>query len=201
MIRRFVKRFLTPPLVILAACVMFFEEWLWNRVTKFMAWVGRWPLFHRLETHLENLPPYGALAVMILPGTLLLPVKLGALYLIAHGHAFQGVGLILGAKVVGTAAVARMFAICHDSLMQIGWLKKLTDGVLWLKSWLYERIKTMPGWNFAVQTKKRIKHWFAKLRKDGLRRRFLAIKRWLKRPASEVPPPVDPPPANNSDLL
>jgi hypothetical protein len=201
MIRRFAKRFLTPPLVVLAACVMFFEEWLWNRVTKLMAWVGRWPLFHRFEEHLAALPPYGALIVMVLPGTLLLPVKLGALYLIAHGHAMQGIGVILAAKVIGTAVVARMFAICYDSLMKIGWLKRLTEGVLWLKSWLYARIKTMPGWDFAVRTKHRIKQWLSKLRKDGLRRRFLAIKRWLKRPAPVVSPVVPPPSGNNSDPL
>ena len=57
MIRRFCKRLLTPPLVVLAALFIFFEEWLWNHVVVLMAWVARWPLISRLEYHLRNLPP------------------------------------------------------------------------------------------------------------------------------------------------
>ena len=201
MIRRFIKRILTPPLVILAACVMFFEEWLWNRVTAVMARIGQLPLFQWIEERLAQLPPYGALAILILPGTLLLPIKLAALYFMAHGHAIAGVSVIVAAKVIGTAIVARMFAVCHDALMQIRWVKWLTEGIVRLKNWLYTRIKLMPGWNTAVRFKRHIGLWLRSFRKDGLRRRWLAIKRWLKRSqASDSVPPVAPT-ADNSDPL
>ncbi len=181
MIRRFVKRVLTPPLVILAAAIMFFEEWLWHRVTRGMAVVGRWPVFRQLEAWLQTLPPYGALAILILPGAMLLPIKWAALVLMAQGRIFAGLSVIVVAKVLGTAVVARMFSICREALFQISWVKSLCDGVLRLKDWLYAKIKSMPGWQLAARMKLRLRAWMQTWRKDGLTRRWGAIRRWLTR--------------------
>lgn len=192
MFRRFCKRVLTPPLVILAALIMFVEEWLWNHITDLTAWVARLPIFRSIEAKLATLPPYGALAVLVLPGTLLFPIKFAALYYMTHGHAAVGIGVIITAKLIGTAVVARMFAVCHTALMQIGWLQKLVNGIVSAKNWLYSRIKAMPAWGYAVRFKQRIAAWFAKLRRDGIRRRWLAIKRWMRGSrranAPEIPP-------------
>jgi hypothetical protein len=192
MFRRFCKRVLTPPLVILAALFMFVEEWLWVHVTTFTAWVARLPIFRRIEAVLATLPPYGALAILVLPGMLLFPIKFAALYYMAHGHAAAGIGVIIAAKLIGTAVVARMFAVCNKALMQIGWLQRLVNGIVSAKNWLYSRIKAMPAWGYAVQLKNRVREWFARLRKDGIRRRWLAIKRRMR--ASRRPDSPDLPP-------
>jgi hypothetical protein len=192
MFRRFLKRIFTPPFVVLAALFMFVEEWIWDRMAALMARVARLPIMQRLEQKLRQLPPYGALALLLIPGLLLLPVKLAALYFIAHGHAMAGLMVIITAKIVGTALVARLFAVCHETLMTINWLSRLTAWVVRIKTSLYDRIKSMAAWKRMVELKHSIAHFFRGLRKDGLGRRWKAVKRLLKRQREAVEPPVQP---------
>jgi hypothetical protein len=189
MFRRFCKRLLTPPLVVLAAVFIFFEEWLWKHVVTFMAWVAKLPVISRLESQLSKLPPYPALILLLLPGLLLLPVKLAAFYFMAHGHALAGITVILTAKVVGTALVARMFTICQPALMTVHWLRRLTDWLIHIRNSLYIRIKRMPAWKSAVQLAHGVRQFFRSFRRDGLRRRWLAIRRKMGRkpPDTQVP--------------
>ena len=190
MFRRFLKRIFTPPFVVLAALFIFVEEWIWDRMTALMARVARLPIMQMLEQRLRQMPPYGALALLLLPGLLLLPVKLAALYFIAHGHAMAGLSVIITAKVVGTALVARLFAVCHDTLMTIDWLSRLCAWVVRIKTSLYNRIKSMAAWKRMVEMKHAIAHFFRRLRKDGLSRRWQAVKRLLRRQRAASEPPV-----------
>ena len=80
MIRRFLKKLLTPPMIVIAALIMFFEEWLWGKLTSFMEWIARLPALRGLETRIAALPPYPAMAVFLLPGLLLLPVNIFAVW-------------------------------------------------------------------------------------------------------------------------
>ena len=189
MFRRFCKRLLTPPLVVLAALFIFFEEWLWKHVVVFMAFVARLPLIRRLEAQLSKLPPYPALILLILPGVLLLPVKLAALYFMAQGHVLTGIMVILTAKVLGTALVARMFTICQPALMTVHWLRRLTDWLLHLRNTLYARIKSMPAWKSAVKLAHTVRQFFRSFRRGALRRRWLAIRRKMTRkpPDTQLP--------------
>ena len=189
MIRRSCKRLLTPPLVVLAALFIFFEEWLWNHVVVLMAWVARWPIISRLEDRLRNLPPYPALILLLLPGALLLPVKLAALFFMAHGHVLTGILVILTAKVVGTALVARMFTICQPALMTVPWLRRLTDWLIHVRDAVYTRIKLMSAWQSAIKLVQRARHFFRSFRRSSLRRRWQAIRRKLGRkpPDTQLP--------------
>lgn len=202
MTRRFFKRILTTPLVVLAAVVLFVEEWLWDKVTAATARLGRLPIVHWIEGRLAKLPPYGALAILLLPGLMLLPVKFAALYFIAKGRAFTGLCIIIGAKVLGTAVAARMFAVCHDSLMSIGWLKRLCDWFLAVKAKVYAKFRSMAAWQMMLRWKQAIKLKLASLRRGGgLGRRWLAAKRLMRKnrapetvvelaetgPSSEIP--------------
>lgn len=108
--RRRLKRIITIPLLAAAAVVIFFEEALW-RLAKIYEWLGLLPLFHGIETWIRRLPPYPAMALFVGPAAALLPVKLLALYWLAGGHPVLGISTILSAKVLGTAAVARLFQL------------------------------------------------------------------------------------------
>ena len=88
--RKFLKALLTPPLMALAALLMFAEEVIWEGLKRVMAVLGRLPVIRSLEAWIATLPSYGAAVVFLLPGALLLPVKIGALWLIANGHALLG---------------------------------------------------------------------------------------------------------------
>lgn len=168
-----------PPMVILAAAIMFFEEWLWDHLTTAMAWVARARVFRWMEARLAALPPYPAMFVFLIPGAMLLPVKLAALYLMARGHASSGLLVIVAAKLVGTAVVARIFAVCRPALLTVGWFRHLYEGIIRLKTRLYRAVKATPAWAAAVRWKNAIK---ASLPKRGsLLRQWKAIGVMLRR--------------------
>ncbi len=183
MLRRLFKKLFIPPMVILAAAIMFFEEWLWDHLTTFMAWVARARIFRWLEAKLSKLPPYGAMVVFLIPGLMLLPVKLAALYLMTHGHASGGILIIVVAKIVGTAIVARIFTVCRPALLTVGWFRRLYEWIGRLKTRLYTAIKAMPAWATAVRWKNAIK---ARLPRPGaLARQWRAIGELLRRKFSK----------------
>ncbi len=59
-----------------------------------------------------------------MPAILLVPVKLGALWLIANGHATVGIAVIVAAKIVGTSFVGRLFVLVEPQLMQFAWFAR-----------------------------------------------------------------------------
>ncbi len=68
---------------------------------------------------------------------MLLPVKLFGLFLLGEGHAMSALLLLLVAKLVGTAILARLFQLVEPALMQLPWFARFyprwkvwKDGVL-----------------------------------------------------------------------
>jgi len=132
---------------LLLALIILFEEWGWTPLQRAMAWLGRLPLLRQLEAGIRRLPPYAALALLLAPTLLLVPVKLLALWLIAQGRALLGLAVILIAKLVGTAVLARIFMLSQPALMRLGWFARLyarwtawKEGLLaWVRSSLLWR--------------------------------------------------------------
>jgi hypothetical protein len=159
--KRLLRRILTPPLMVLAALFMFFEEWLWERLKSAMAAFGRLPLVRGLEARIAGLSPGPALVVFLVPSLLILPVKIGALWLVTHGHALQGVLLILAAKVAGMALFSRIFVLCRPVLLTVGWFRVMHDTILaWLAA-LHAFMDSIPAW---LAAKHRIRAWKETLR-------------------------------------
>jgi len=125
---KLLKKVIAAPFVLIAAIIVLFEEWLWDDLQRMAAAIGRLPLLQQIESFIAGLPPYAALAFFGAPSLLLIPVKLIALYFIAHGQPFYGLVTVIAAKVVGTALVARIFVLTQPSLLRIGWF-----------AWLYTR--------------------------------------------------------------
>ena len=67
MIRKFFKALLTPPLMALAALLMFAEEVIWEGLKRVMAALGRLPLIRNVEAWIAKLPPYAAAVVFLTP--------------------------------------------------------------------------------------------------------------------------------------
>lgn len=148
----------------LLALVILFEEWGWEPLQRALAWVGQLPGLRWLESRIQALPPYGALAIFLLPTLMLLPVKLLALWLIGQGKVLSGTLVILTAKVVGTAIVARLFSLTRDTLMQLAWLARLyTRWVTW-KEALLAQVRASWPWRFGRVVKHRAKRHWARLR-------------------------------------
>lgn len=116
---RALRVFLRAVAAALLVPLLLFEEWGWEPLAALAARLARLPLWARAEQWVRGLPPWGALPVFAVPVLLLFPVKLLALYLFGRGHAVGGVVLLLGAKLAGTALVARLFQLVEPALMRI----------------------------------------------------------------------------------
>ncbi|OHC71859.1 MAG: hypothetical protein A3H24_05305 [Rhodoferax sp. RIFCSPLOWO2_12_FULL_60_11] len=148
----------------LLALLILFEEWGWGPLQRALAWVGRLPGLRWLEERIRALPPYAALALFLLPTAMLLPVKLLALWLIGQGKVWAGTLVILGAKLVGTAIVARLFTLTQPALMQLAWFARLfTRWVSW-KEALLAQVRASWPWRLGRVMKQRMKRRWQRLR-------------------------------------
>ena len=141
------------------ALVLIFEEWGWEPLARLMARLAKLPLWARMEAFIVRLPPYGALVVFFVPALMLLPVKLLALYWISRGHAVLGILVVLSAKLLGTAAVARLFALTQPALMQLAWF---ANGYGRWKRWkdaLIARVKHSPVWRASAARVHNLRIW------------------------------------------
>ncbi len=112
------------PLKWLLALLILFEEWGWEPLQQALARLARWPGLRWVEARVRRLPPYAALLLFALPALALLPIKLLALWLIGQGRAWAGLLVIVLAKLVGTAIVARLFTLTQPALMRLAWFAR-----------------------------------------------------------------------------
>lgn len=176
--KRPLRRLFVPPLLVLAALFMFFEEWLWERLKGWMALLGQLPLVHTVETHIAALPPKPALVVFLLPSILILPAKLAALALILRGHALAGLATILAAKLLGMALFSRIFTLCKPALLTLPWFRRMNDTIL---EWLARLHAWMDSWPAWRATKATLAAWRAQWKKRQFRNRFWQAVIKLKR--------------------
>jgi len=172
---KLLKRLLAAPFVLIAAVIILFEDWLWDDLQRLAAAIGRLPLLRQIESFIARLPPYAALAMFGAPALLLVPVKLAALYFIAHGHPALGVVTVIAAKVIGTALVARIYALTCHNLLRIGWFARLHERYTAFKARVYGAIRSTSIYRAAHQLRLRIR---AALAEFSRRRRTLLRSRW-----------------------
>lgn len=130
-------------LLVVAAGVLFIEEFGWRPLTALVARLTRWPPFARLEARVSALPPRLALVLFLAPAVLLFPLKLAALWLIEDGQTMLGISIIVGAKVIGTAFVGRLFILVEPQLMQFAWFAR---GLAW---WRATKVRVHAAWREA----------------------------------------------------
>ena len=115
---------------IVAAIWLILEEWLWDSMVALMAKIGQLPAIRWLESRVRALPPYAAMVVFLLPALVLLPFKLFAFWLMAHGKHMLGVSVFVVAKLIGTALLARIFSLTKPALMTVPWFARTYDWVI-----------------------------------------------------------------------
>lgn len=150
-----VRPVLKGALEFLLALIVVFEEWGWRPLAELLGWFARWRPWAILETYVVRLPPYVALVVFVLPTTLLLPLKLIAVFLVAQGHYMLAALLFAFAKVVATALVGRLFMLTQPALMQIGWFASGYDTVIPWKDALVARVRASWAWRVGRLWKER----------------------------------------------
>lgn len=141
----------------LLALVLIFEEWGWRPLSELLSLLTRFRPWARLEGWIAGLPPYGALAVFVLPSALLFPVKLLALMLLAKGQAILAGVMLVGAKITGTAFLARIFMLTKPALMRIGWFVRLYQTFMPWKEALFARVRASWAWRYGRVVKAALK--------------------------------------------
>lgn len=148
----------------LFAAFLLFEEWGWEPLARVFARLARLPLWARLERRIMALSPRGALLAFGLPVLTLFPVKLLALYLFGRGQTVIGLVLLLGAKIGGTALLARLFQLTQPALMQLRWFawwyprwKAWKDGIL-------AEVRRSAAWRAGRELKRAVRIWWAQWR-------------------------------------
>lgn len=173
---RLLRRVLHP-LLVLAALALVFEEWLWDRLKAGCVRLAHALHLHRLESLMRALPPWASLLVMLLPGAVLFPFKMLALYALSHGHPVLGGLAFVGAKVAGTAAFAYVFEQVRDNARRIRWFDALYRFVTGLLGRARACLHALPA---VVQARALVAAW--KLRLRALRARLAARpSRWASK--------------------
>lgn len=182
--RAILKRVLSPPLVLIAAALILLEETLIKWVQRLMARLAALPLVATLEERARRLPPYPAMVLFLLPGAVLFPVKLAALWLLANGHIVWGSLIIAAGKLVGTAIGARIYLILRPTLVTLNWFAKAEAWVFDWRDRIMVRVRAMPAWQQAAAGIAATKAWLRgqlARRRGWLARRFAAARRQARR--------------------
>ena len=155
----------------LLALLVLFEEWGWEPLQRALGRLARLPPLAALERAIGRLRPYPALAVFALPALALLPVKLAALGLIAKGHALLGVSVVVAAKLLGTALVARLYQLTQPALLQLDWFARWHARWAVFKERLLALARASWPWRVARVLKRQWSRRFAHWRRSPQRRK------------------------------
>lgn len=137
---RFIRAFWLSVAVLFLA-----ESWMWDHMKEWLRALGQKLGFSQLEAQLRDfissLSPPLALAVFAVPALSVLPVKILALEMIAHGHFFWGLIVILAAKTLALGVTAFLFDPCRDKLMLFAWFVRFYEFLLRVRQWAHARVE------------------------------------------------------------
>lgn len=121
------------------ALIFLFESWLWDNVKEWLRALGHAMGVERIEPWLEGvvkkLSPQMTLAVFAVPAISILPFKIAALSLIAHGHVMFGLIAIFLAKTLALGVTSFLFDVCRDKLLEMEWFGRFYSLVLDARAW------------------------------------------------------------------
>ena len=143
----------------LLALLILFEEWGWEPLQRAMARLARLPVLRSLERWVGGLSPGAALATFLVPSMLLVPVKLAALWFIGRGEPMMGLAVLVLAKLVGTAVVARLFALTKPALLTLPRFAAGYGRWVMFKADLLARVRGSWAWRTGRAMRRRIRRW------------------------------------------
>lgn len=190
-LRLTLRKILTAPLYALAAVVVLLEDWLWEDLQRLAQCIGRLPVFRQAEALIVALPPWGALAIFALPSLLLIPVKLAALWFISTGHLVMGVGVMVAAKIAGTALVARLFKLTKPKLLTFRLFARLYEILISFKTRVYETIRSSWVYHNVRSVVQASRLWWQQWRAahpSWLGRQWVVLRRHHRGKRDSLPP-------------
>jgi hypothetical protein len=149
--RRWLRRLTAPPVVVLAALLLLFEDVIWAGIERLMHRLAAWPPIHRVEERVAASHPYVILALFGLSVGFFYPLYGVAGYLMVAGHPTGGLVLLIVLKTFGMAFAVRLFAVGRVKLMTIPLFVLLYRGFLALKGFVYGLVTRHPAWRWTAE--------------------------------------------------
>lgn len=163
-----IRRLLRHAFTAVVALILVFEEWGWERLSALMGRLERMPVWAWMERRIRAVPPWGAIVLFALPALALLPIKVLALFLIGRGHPVFGMMVLLAAKLVGTALLARLFTLTQPALMRLAWFARWYPRWKAWKDRLIEQVHNSALWQAVRGWKARLRaRWTALRQRHG----------------------------------
>lgn len=131
-------------LALIGMVFVLFEEVLWGLTGGLMRFLGRFAPVAWIEDRIRRLPPIWALPLFVLPWLIMLPVKLGALWLIAMGKIIHGALLFIGGEAFGVAFLARLYELCRPALHRWPWFVAVERVLLRWTQWAHDILFRLP---------------------------------------------------------
>lgn len=144
-----IRGLLKPPLLLLAFLWVVLEETVWGWAKVLGGLIARIPLLAALERFVLRLDARLVLLLFALPMVALFPVKLAALWLIGTGHWLLGAGVLVAAKMAGTAFSARLYVVAEPKLMTIPAFAWARGQVVSLLARAHAYLDASPAWRAA----------------------------------------------------
>ena len=174
MFLRAVNSFFRQLFAILGMLFVLFEELLWVLFGGLFRRLAVYAPVAYAERWIRRLPPIWALPLFVLPWLVMLPVKIGALWLIAMGKVIKGVLLFIGGEAFGALFLARLYELCRPALHQWRWFVIVEGILLRWTLWAHRVLRTLPPVRMA---------------EDGWEQRWQEIKRRLDLWRQRIRPP------------
>lgn len=92
------------------------------------------PLPSRLRRYIEGLGPYQSLVLLLIPASIVEPLKLAAVAIAGEGHWITGTAVIVCAYAASLLLVERLFRIVLPKLLTLRWFARLWNWLLSLRA-------------------------------------------------------------------
>jgi hypothetical protein len=174
------RRSLASSLLFVAAVVLLFEEWFWEKSNTVAARLGRLPLLSDLESWIRRRDQWAALVLFVAPMLVIYPFKALALYAMAQGHVAGGVTAFILAKLVATAVFARLYQLTEHAIIRFHWVRRMRGAFLRGRAFVHAWLDAQPAYRRARvlvrHNSRRIKHRYRVAYRLQRRRRGAAIR-------------------------
>lgn len=88
----------------------------------------------RIRRFIEGLGPYQSLVLLLIPASVVEPLKLAAVAIAGEGHWITGTVVIVCAYAASLLVVERLFRVVRPKLLTLPWLARLSNWLLSLRA-------------------------------------------------------------------
>ena len=137
--RRLAEDILLLPLALL---LMFFDHVIWSGAKALLTIVSRHPTVAALRLRLQRLPPLAVVFLFLIPEVFDHLGGLWATVLLVRGQVMAAAFAVIFIKGLAALVAIWIYQSCEDSLLSVGWFRRLHDWVIRWYGWV--RARTAP---------------------------------------------------------